>query len=32
MEFQETYFGSIPGTSDNDTTLVQLRIKIIVKL
>ena len=22
---QETYFRSIPGTSDNDTTLVQLR-------
>ena len=22
---QETLFGSIPGTSDNDTTLVQLR-------
>ena len=22
---QETYFGSIPGTSDNDTTLVQPR-------
>ena len=22
---QETYFRSVPGTSDNDTTLVQLR-------
>ena len=25
MEFQETYFRSIPGISDNDITLVQLR-------
>ena len=25
MDFQEAYFGSIPGTSDNNITLVQLR-------
>ena len=26
MEFQETFLRSIPETSDNDITLVQLRI------